>query len=143
MSGNDGLRAAVLPAAAQRPPSCLQAAVISPDAVVGVLPGSMPRRGEQPVRHEHDREGRRLVGDGFSGCDVRGGDSLLEEPPGRDGITTRGDEDVDDLAGLADGAGGVAPLPGDLYLGLVDLPARPDGVPAGPGSVWQRRPAVA
>ena len=63
-----------------------------------------------------------------------------EEPAGGRGISPSGDEHVDDLAELVDRAVDVAPLAGDLHIGLVDLPAVTDGVPARPSGL---RPAVA
>jgi hypothetical protein len=64
---------------------------------------------------------------------------LLEEPPGRPRVTPWGDEDVDDLPELIDRPIDIAPLAGDLHIGLVDVPAVPNGVPARPGGVGQQR----
>src|SRR6266511_3038083 len=65
--------------------------------------------------------------------------SLQEEPVGVLGVPARGDEHVDDLPELVDRAVHVAPSAGDLHIGLVDLPAVTDGVPARPGGVGQQR----
>jgi hypothetical protein len=46
---------------------------------------------------------------------------------------------VDDLAGLVDRPVHLAPLPGHLGVGLVDLPTVPDGVLARPSGVGQQR----
>jgi hypothetical protein len=43
------------------------------------------------------------------------------------------------LAELIDRAVHVAPFSGDLHVGLVDLPAVTDRMPAGPGSLGQQR----
>jgi hypothetical protein len=55
------------------------------------------------------------------------------------GVAPRGDEDVDDLPELVDGAVDVAPLTGDLHVRLVHLPAISDAMSAGPGGVGQQR----
>ena len=47
--------------------------------------------------------------------------------------------DVDDLPGLVDGPVDVAPLAGDLDVGLVHLPAVSHAMPAGPGGVGKQR----
>jgi hypothetical protein len=44
---------------------------------------------------------------------------------------------IDDLAELVDGAVSVAPPAGDLHVGLIHVPAVPDGVPAGPGGLGE------
>jgi hypothetical protein len=44
------------------------------------------------------------------------------------GVVPRGDIDVDDLPELVDGAVDIAPVAGDLDVGLVDLPAIADAV---------------
>src|SRR6266536_5778830 len=111
--------------------------MVSLDVVVGVGLGAMPRRREQLL--QDDRVGRRLVGDHLCRRDLRGGESVLEEPSGRCCVTTRGDEHVDDLAELVDGLVDVAPLSTDLHVGLVDPPAGPDGVAARAGGVGQER----
>src|SRR5437879_5336946 len=49
----------------------------------------------------------------------------LAVPPPRE-------EDIDDLAELVDGSEQVAPGASDLYVGLIDVPAVPNHVPAGP-----------
>jgi hypothetical protein len=46
---------------------------------------------------------------------------------------------VDDLSELDDRAVNVPPLPGDLDVGLVNLPAVADSVAAGTGGVGQQR----
>jgi hypothetical protein len=64
---------------------------------------------------------------------------VLEEAAGSPPVTLGGDKDIDDLAELVDGAGHVAPPAGDLHVGLIHLPAVPDGVPAGSGSLGEQR----
>jgi len=49
-----------------------------------------------------------------------------------------GDEHVDDLPELVDRAAHIPPLAGDLDVGLVDLPAIPDTMPAGSGNLGQQ-----
>jgi hypothetical protein len=64
---------------------------------------------------------------------------LLEEPTGGRCVAPPGDEHVDDLAELVDGAVHVPPLAGDLDVGLVDPPAGTDHVPARRCGVNQQR----
>ena len=64
---------------------------------------------------------------------------VLEEAAGRPPVTLGGDKDIDDLAQLVDGAEDVAPPAGDLHVGLIHVPAVPDGVPAGPGGLGEQR----
>jgi hypothetical protein len=64
---------------------------------------------------------------------------LLEEPPGGLGVPTRGDEHVDDLPELVDGAVDLAPVPSHVHIGLVHEPTVADGVPAGSGGLSQQR----
>ena len=77
------------------------------------------------------------MGDHLDRCDLRRADRPLEEPGGSPPVTLGRDKDIDDLADLVDRAVDVAPLPGDLPVGLVDLPAVPDPVSAGPGRVGE------
>jgi len=51
----------------------------------------------------------------------------------------RGETNTDDLAELVDRAVDVAPLPGDLHVGPVDLPAVTDCMPAGPSGLGQQQ----
>jgi hypothetical protein len=88
-------------------------------------------------RLQHARVDRRPIGDHFGGHDFGRADGLLEEPAGCAHVPTWGDEHVDHLAELVDRAVDIAPLAGDLDVGLVDLPAVADGVAAGPGGVGQ------
>jgi hypothetical protein len=60
-----------------------------------------------------------------------------EEPSGRGKIPLRRGENVDDLSVLVDRPVQVHPASGDLEIGLVDEPAVPGDVPAGPGGVDQ------
>jgi hypothetical protein len=65
---------------------------------------------------------------------------LLKEPAGRHGVPAGRDEHVDDLAELADRSVEVPPPPGDLDVGLVDVPAIADAVAAwsrGVGQQWR------
>jgi hypothetical protein len=64
---------------------------------------------------------------------------VLEEAAGSPPVTLGGDKDIDDLAELVDGAEDVAPSAGDLCVGLIDLPAVPDGVAAGPGGLGEQQ----
>jgi hypothetical protein len=65
-------------------------------------------------------------------------DGALEEPAGGLRVPACRDEHVDDLAELVDRAVHVAPLPSDLHIGLIDLPAVTDGVAAGSGGLGQQ-----
>ena len=49
------------------------------------------------------------------------------------------DTDIDDLAELVDRAVDVPPPTGDLHVGLVDLSAITNSMPAGPGRLGQQR----
>jgi hypothetical protein len=49
------------------------------------------------------------------------------------------DEHVNDLPELVDRSVDIAPLPGHLHLGFVDLPAVTDGVPTRPSGLGQQR----
>jgi hypothetical protein len=62
---------------------------------------------------------------------------VLEEPAGRRGVSPYGDEHVDDLPELVDRPVHVPPLPSDLHIGLVRVPAIADLMPAGPSSLGQ------
>jgi hypothetical protein len=137
MPDDDDSGVAILLETAHRSQSRLQPAVVALDVVVGVLLGAVPGRREQLV--QHDRVGRRLVGDHFHGRDLGPADGLLEEPPGGGAITTPGDEYVDDLPELVDRAVDIAPVASNLGVGLIDLPASPDGMPARPGGLGQQR----
>jgi len=63
---------------------------------------------------------------------------LLEEPTGCGRVATWRDEHIDDLAELVDRPVHVAPPTGDLDVGLIDVPAGPEGVAAGAGGVGQQ-----
>jgi len=58
MADNDHAGAAVLLEATHRSQPCFQPAVVSLNAIVGVLPGAMPGGWDHLV--EHDRVSRRL-----------------------------------------------------------------------------------
>jgi hypothetical protein len=53
-------------------------------------------------------------------------------------VTSGGDNHVDDLPELVDGAVQVPPPAGDLHIRLVHLPAVTDGVPARPGGIGEQ-----
>jgi len=78
------------------------------------------------------------VGHDFTRPDVGCADSPLEEPASCSAVAPRGDEHVNDLPELVDGAVDIAPLAGDLQVGLVDLPAVANGVSAGPGGLGEQ-----
>jgi len=54
-------------------------------------------------------------------------------------VAPRRSEHVDDLPCLVDRAVDIAPLSSHPHVGLVDLPAIADLVPAGPGGLSQQR----
>jgi hypothetical protein len=133
MPGDDHAGAAVLLEAAHRSQPCLQPAVVALDAVVGVAVGAMPGRW-QPLL-QHGRIHRRLISCDLDRTDHGRANRPLEEPVGGRGVSLPGDEDVDDLPELVNRPVYIPPLPGDLHVGLVHLPAVADGVPTRPGGV--------
>src|SRR5829696_8686694 len=137
MAGDDDPGTAVLFEPAHRPQSRLQPAVVALDAVIGVLVGAMPCRWQQ--RRQHRRVDRRPIGCDLDWSNPCGVDGLLEEPVGGVSVSSGGDEHVDDLAELVDRAVDIAPLAGDLHVGLINLPAIPHQVPAWPSGVGQQR----
>jgi hypothetical protein len=84
-------------------------------------------------------QGRRLVGDHLDGSDLGRADGLFEEPAGCPDVVPWGDEHVDDLVELVDRPVHVAPLAGDLHIGLVDPPTVPDHAAARPSSLGEQR----
>jgi hypothetical protein len=137
MTGDDHPGTAIPLEAAHRSQPGLQAPMVSLNPVVGVPIGAMPRRRQQLVHH--DRVGRRLIGHHLDGSDPGRADGPLEEPAGRPDVAPPGDEHVNDLAELVDRPVHVAPLAGDLHIGLVDLPAISNTVAARPSSLGQQR----
>jgi Transposase DDE domain group 1 len=135
VAGDHDPGAAVLLEPAHRTKSCLQAAVVGLNPVVGVLLGVVPRRRQQLL--QDDRVGRRLIGHDLAWHGPRRADSPLEESTGRPQIAPWRDEHVDDLPELIDRTIDIAPAASHLHIGLVCLPAVPDRVPAGPGRLAQ------
>jgi hypothetical protein len=82
---------------------------------------------------------RRVVGDDLDRADLGRADGLLEEPSGCLEVAVRGDDHLEDLAELVSRTIDVAPLARDLHVGLVDLPAITDGVPARPSGISEQR----
>jgi hypothetical protein len=74
--------------------------MVSLDPVAGGPIGAMPGRRQQLL--QHDRGGRRLIGDHLDGSDLGRADGLLEESAGPSDVARWGDEHVDDLAKLVD-----------------------------------------
>jgi hypothetical protein len=109
MPGDDHPGAVVLFEPAHRPQPRLQPAVICFDVVVAIPVSAMLSRWQQ--RAQHGRVHRRGVGDDLHRRRLRGADGVLEEPAGRRGIPSHGDEDVDDLPELVDRPVRVAPRP--------------------------------
>jgi hypothetical protein len=87
----------------------------------------------------HRRVYRRMVGDDLNSVCLGRANGPLEEAAGSPPVTLGGDKDIHDLAELVDGAEHGAPPAGDRHVGLIHLPAVPDGVPAGPGGLGQQR----
>src|SRR5215217_7139538 len=85
------------------------------------------------------RIGRSSVGTDLHWQHLRGVEGPFEEPPGCLRVALESDEHVDDLPELVDRAINVPPLPSDLHIRLVHLPAIPDAMPAGPGGLGQQR----
>ena len=75
----------------------------------------------------------------FDRPDLRRSDGLLEEAAGRPRVPPYRHKDVDDLSELVDRAMDVAPPAGDLHIGLVDLPAVTNSLPARAGGLGQQR----
>jgi hypothetical protein len=77
---------------------------------------------------QHNRVGRRLIGDHLDGSDLGRADGPLEEPAGCPDVAPPGDEHVDDLAELVDRTIDVAPLAADLDIGLTyrSTPSSPE-----------------
>jgi hypothetical protein len=136
MPGDDHSDAAVLLEPPHRSQPRLQPPMVALDPVVGVLVGAMPCRWQQLL--QHGGVGRRLIGGDLDGRDLGRVDGLVEEPTGGLGVSARGDEHVDDLPELVDRAVDVSPLPGDLHVRLVHLPAI-SALSARPGGLGQQR----
>jgi hypothetical protein len=111
--------------------------VIGLDPVVGVLLGAVPGRRQQVL--QHDRVGCRSVGPDLHWHHLGGVEGPFEEPPGCLSVALWSDEHVDDLPELVDRAIDVPPLPSDLHIRLVHLPAVPDAMPTWPGGFGQQR----
>src|SRR3546814_1361477 len=60
-------------------------------------------------RSQHDRVGRRPIGDDLYGRHLGHADGLLKEPTGCGRVATRREKHIDDLAELIDGPVQVAP----------------------------------
>jgi hypothetical protein len=79
------------------------------------------------------------VGGDLDWRDPRLVERLGEEPSSSLGVASRWEEHADDLAELVDGPEQVAPGASDLDVGLIDVPAIPNDVAAGPGRVDELR----
>ena len=79
------------------------------------------------------------VGGNLDRRDPGRADGPFEEPAGSVPVASCGDEYVDDLPELVDRPVAVAPAPGDLHVGRIDLPAVTDGMAAGPGGLGEQR----
>jgi hypothetical protein len=119
------------------PSLALRQPVVGVDPVVGIPIGAMPRARQQFLQHH--RIGRREVGPDLARRRLGCAESPLEEPPCTGAVAPRRSEHVDDLPCLVDRAVDIPPAAGDLHVGLVDLPAIADLVPAGPGGLSQQR----
>jgi hypothetical protein len=96
----------------------------------------VPGRRQQLI--EDHWVGRRPVGDDLDRHRHGRSDGPFEEPTRRRHIPPRSHEHVDDLPELVDRPVDVAPLAGDLHIGLVREPALTDNVPTGPGGFGQQ-----
>jgi hypothetical protein len=105
--------------------------VIGLKSVAGVPLGAVPGRLEQVV--QHCQVGQGAVGDDLDRSDLGRTDGPFEEAAGSGCVPTCGHEHIDDLAELVDRPIDVAPAVGDFDVGLIDLPAVADRMPAGPG----------
>jgi hypothetical protein len=106
--------------------------VIGLDDVVRILVEDMPR-GWRKVGKD-TRIDRCSVG-GDLGRSRSVSQRAREECPCCRGVTALGDQDVDDLAVLADRAVERGPAAGDIDVGLVDEPPVTRGVTSWPGGV--------
>jgi hypothetical protein len=132
MPGDHDAGAAFLFEPSHGPEPCLQAAVIGLNSVVGVPLGAVPGRLEQVVQHRQVGQGS--VGDDLNRSDLGRSDGPFEKA--RAAAASRcGHEHIDDLAELVDRPIDVAPVAGDLGVGLIDLPVVADRMPAGPGGL--------
>jgi hypothetical protein len=97
---------------------------------------AVPCRWQQRLQHRWVH--RRPVGCDLDWPDSCGADGLLKEPTGGVSVSSGGEEHVDHLAELVDRPIHITPAPGDLHIGLVDLPAVTKGMSAGPGSLAEQ-----
>jgi hypothetical protein len=93
--------------------------MISLNRIVLIPLGDVAGGGQQPV--EHPRIGRRPIG-GYLGRTRPVLEGAGEEPTGGRQVPFFGDENVDDLAVLADRPIEIDPPAGDLDVGLIDEP---------------------
>jgi hypothetical protein len=111
--------------------------VVGLDVVVGVPIGAMPGRRQQLFQHACIH--RRSVSDDLDWRALGRADGSFEEAAGCADVAPRGDEHVNHLPELINRTVDIAPLARDLHVGLIDLPAVPDGVSAGPGGLGEQR----
>ena len=130
----DAVRSRLEPAHRSKPG--LESAVVGFDAVVGVLGGVMVGGWQQL----DDRAGQRR---GPISCHLgrfaMRPDRSGEEPGRRLDVAFGGDQHVDDLPVLVDGAVHEPPGAGHLHVGLIDEPPVPDRVSAWPSCVDDQR----
>ena len=95
------------------------------------------RRWQQLLQYHQIR--RHRVGYDFAGSGPGRAERLQEAPVGGPWRPGTRRHHVDDLAGLVDRSVHIAPLAGDLHLGLIHVPAVANGVAAWSGGVGEQR----
>ena len=122
--------------ARHRPEPGLRPPVIGLDRVVRVLLHGVQRRRDQLAGDP--RAGRGTAG-GDPGRDRARAQRPGKEAPGGPQVTPPGQQDVHDLAMLADRPVQVGPLAGDLHVRLIDEPPVTRSVAAWPGRLDELR----
>jgi len=107
------------------------------DPVVRVGHGDVLGGGQELVEHPRGRRRPRALVTSAGGVEL--GQRPGEEPAGRFLVPFWRHQHVDDLAELIDRPVQVPPPAEHLHIGLVDEPAAPRGVPAGPGRLGEQR----
>jgi hypothetical protein len=134
--GDDHPGAVVSLEPAHRSQPRLQSAMIGFDVVVGVLLGAVPRGWEQLVQYDREVPARSVTTSVGLTLVVPRACSKNRRAAC---ASRRCDMNTSMTSELVDCPVHRPPLPGDLHIGLVCLPAVADGVAAGPGGLGQQR----
>ncbi len=122
--------------AAHRSEPVFELTMVCLDRIVGMPFNVMPRRWDQLL--EDGRVDRGGVCHDLAGRHLQHLQRSLEEPAGRSRVAARGDEHVDDLPVLVDGAVHVPPDTIDLHRRLIHEPPVTRGVTSKPGGVCEQ-----